>query len=372
MSPRKSDLPALSRTLRRRLSGLAVASFLWLPAAVLVAAPTEAGFETATDAAADAAADGSELQDEVSSRSGPPAPLGIRFGEALEDQRFRIAYSFERMKHRGLLVSDGHVSQRDVLNRPPNFFDRTPRTLEVTVHTFQLAYAPHPRSTLIIEVPFVLKELETMDEFGRRTEEQTKGVGDIGFILVVPFIRKGGESSQVHVGFDIPTGSIRRGGSKTPLPFDSQIGNGTVDVEWGWTYRGEKDWLAWGAQVVGRHPIGRNGRKYREGSRFETSVWGAATLSAGVSASLRFGWRKQNNTRTQERDFVTDPLNDPSDDPKARGGTRLTLSPGLTLEWPRLGNQRISVEVGIPVYQNLDGPQLEQDWSIKAGWQWGF
>lgn len=337
-------------------------------AGVAVAAPTEPKFETA----ADTAANESDLRDEGSSRSAPPPPLGVRFGEPLEDRRFRVAYRFERLRRKGLLVGDSHVSPSRVLNRPPNFHDRTPRSLEVTVHAVQLAYAPHPRTTLIVEVPFVLKELETVDEFGRRTQEQTQGVGDIVLALVVPFIRRGGESSHVHIGFDIPTGSIRRGGSNTPFPFDSQIGNGTFDFEWGWTYRGEMDWLAWGAQAIGRHPIGRNGLKYREGSRFGTSVWGAVRLPAGLSTSLRFGWQKQNNTRTQERDLVTDPINDPSDNPKARGGTLLTLSPGLTLELPQLGNQRIAVEVEIPIHQDLDGPQLKQDWSIKAGWQWDF
>jgi hypothetical protein len=48
------------------------------------------------------------------------------------------------------------------------------------------------------------------------------------------------------------------------------------------------------------------------------------------------------------------------------------VSPGLTVELPQLGNQRIAVEFDIPVYQNLDGPQLKEQWSVKAGWQWGF
>jgi hypothetical protein len=242
----------------------------------------------------------------------------------------------------------------------------------VTVHTVELAYSPHPRATLIVEVPFVLKELETMDATGRRTQEQTKGIGDIGFALVAPFILKGRQSSHVHVGFDIPTGSIRRGGDMTRLPFDSQIGNGTLDFEWGWTYRGEIDWFSWGGQAVGHHPIGRNGLSYREGSRFNASVWGTLQLPAGLNASLRFEWQKQNNTRVPERNLVTDPIVDPSDNPKARGGTRLTVSPGLSLELPQLGNQRVSLEIGIPIHQDLDGPQLEQDWSLKAGWQWRF
>jgi len=332
--------------------------------ATSVAAPSESESETAADESDDRA--------KPSPRRSAPLPLGIRFGEPLEDQRFRVAYSFEQMQRKGMLRGDNQVSPSDVLNDSYNPYDRTPRRLEVTAHTVQLAYAPHPRATLVVEVPFLMKKLRTRDAVGHVTQEQTQGVGDIGFALVVPFIRKGNERSQVHIGFDIPTGSIRRGGDETRLPFDSQIGNGSYDFEWGWTYRGELDWFSWGGQATGRHPLDRNDLHYRVGSRFELTGWGAVQLPAGMSSSLRVGWQKQNNTRVPSGDFVGGTITDPSDNPKKRGGYQFTVSPGLTVELPQLGNQRVAVEFDIPVYQNLDGPQLKEKWSVKAGWQWGF
>ena len=328
--------------------------------------------ETKPEKNADAAAGESDAREQASSRPAPPVPLGVRFANPLENQRFRVAYRFERMERRGLLNGDRHLSPRNVIDDPRNQYDRAPRTLEVTVHTVQLAYAPHPRATLIIEVPFLLKELETVHDSDPRTKDSSQGVGDVGFTLLVPFIRKGNESSSFYIGFDIPTGSIRRGGDEMRLPFDLQIGNGTFDFEWGWTYRGEMDWLSWGGQVSGRHPLGKNDLKYRVGSRFDASAWGAVRLLAGWSASLRLGWQKQNNIRMQGRDLTVDPILDPSDNPKKRGGTLIIVSPGLTFELPRFGNQRLAVEFGIPVHQDLDGPQLKQDWSVKAGWQWAF
>lgn len=310
---------------------------------------------------------------EVPAKAIAPPPVGVRFGEPLEGEHFRISYQYERVQKQGLLVSDEHVRPGELFDNvaPSPVYIRVPRSLAITVHTFQLAYAPHPRVTLVAELPFLQKELETLAATGIRSEVQTQGVGDLGFAVVLPFIRKGNESSHIHFGFDVPTGSIRRGGDVTRLPYDSQIGNGTVDLEWGWTYRGFMDELSWGGQVVGRHPVGRNDLDYREGSRFEASFWGAFQLLEGLSASLRMNWEKRNNIRLRRR-VSNAPLLDVSDNAKARGGTTLTISPGLTLEIPQLGNQRISVEVGIPFHQDLDGPQLEEDWSVKAGWQWGF
>ncbi|MCA9502357.1 MAG: hypothetical protein H6748_05880 [Spirochaetaceae bacterium] len=300
----------------------------------------------------------------------PPPPTGVRFGEPLEDgERFRLSYRFARVKSQGLLVADRDIRPGQVRSQLFLPYVRTPRSLEVTVHRFRVEYAPHPRVTLVADLPFVKKELERMDATDR-FQDQTEGVGDLGFAVVVPFIRKGRESSHVHVGFDVPTGAIRRGGAGEPLPYDSQIGNGTWDLEWGWTYRGAWQRFAWGAQAVGHHPVRRNGRHYREGSRFEGSLWGAARLFAGLSSSVRVEWEKQNNIRG--RDAGLDPIDDPAENPKARGGTRFAIAPGLALELPQLASQRVSVELELPVHQDLDGPQLERDWTLEVAWQWAF
>jgi hypothetical protein len=345
------------------MSMLFIISALSLP--MIATSPALADSEAATETVIDT--------NEEPAQAAAPPPVGVRFGEPLEGERFRIAYHYERIKKKRLLISTDRVSPSEIFDKvPPSIvYDRAPRSLVITAHTLQLAYAPHPRFTLVVEVPFLQKELKTVADTGVHSQVQTEGVGDIGFALVIPFIRKGNESSHVHFGLDVPTGSIRRGGDDTRHPYDSQIGNGTVDLEWGWTYRGFMDRFSWGGQIFGQHPVGRNGLDYREGSRFEASAWGGVELLEGLSASLRMTWEKQNNIRVHE-DIPNSDIQDPSDNPKARGGTRLTISPGVTLKIPQLGNQRIAVEVGVPIFQELDGPQLEQDWSIKAGWQWGF
>jgi len=344
---------------------------------LLLVAGSVAYASLATAATADVEATADEVDandasttDEARSLA-PPPPLGVRFGEPLEGEVFRLSYTFERIKKQGLMSGTRDRTPAQVL--PPNSFhpyDRTPRSLNVSIHDFQLAYSPHPRVTLVVEVPFIQKELETRLDTGERYQDQTEGVGDIDFAVVLPFIKKRNESSHVHVAINVPTGSIRRGGDETRLPFDNQIGNGTVDLEWGWTYRGDIDWFSWGGQAWGRHPVGRNGLNYREGSRFEASLWSGARLFEGLSASVRLSWEKQNNTR--QHHSPSDPITNPSDNSKARGFVRLAVRPGLTLDLPWLGHQRLALELDIPFYQDVSGPQLEKDWSMKMGWQWGF
>ena len=64
----------------------------------------------------------------------------------------------------------------------------------------------------------------------------------------------------------------------------------------------------------------------------------------------------------------------PGADPGLRGGKRLDLALGLNLmgKEGRLKGHRLTFEVGMPVYQSLDGPQLETDWLVRAGWQYAW
>ena len=85
----------------------------------------------------------------------------------------------------------------------------------------------------------------------------------------------------MRVGFNAPTGSIRRSDNGVRLPYDSQIGNGTWDLEWGWTYEGAWDRFAWGGQATGHHPVSRNDLHYRTGSRFgPRAIRNASTIMA--------------------------------------------------------------------------------------------
>lgn len=320
-------------------------------------------------------------------RPAPPAPIGTRFPEPLEGERIRVGYRFNHSKSQGLLRADRDAPPGSVRNNSYIPYSETPRALGVTTHTIEIAYAPHPRTTLVLQVPFLQKQLETLEgSTAYRRQDQTEGVGDISLALVVPFIRKGRESSHVHIAFDVPSGDVRkRDGDGRRLPYDLQLGNGSVDFEWGWTYRGERDWLSWGGQAVGRHAIEENGLNYREGSRFEASLWGGLRLVDGLSACVRVQWQKQNNLRGADDEFDRLVLNDPdkpdgypdirspAENGKARGGTRFLVGPGLAYDLPgSLRGQRLAVEFLVPVHQDLDGPQLEQDWTLTTGWLWAF
>ena len=57
--------------------------------------------------------------------------------------------------------------------------------------------------------------------------------------------------------------------------------------------------------------------------------------------------------------------------PDLRGGRRLDAGVGLNtyLRRARPGQVRLAVEVSKPIYQHLNGPQLETDYEVTLGTQ---
>jgi len=53
-------------------------------------------------------------------------------------------------------------------------------------------------------------------------------------------------------------------------------------------------------------------------------------------------------------------------------GTCRGVSNPVTVGAAFLSGQQLFVEGRVPITQSLDGPQLENSWSINVGWQWMF
>ncbi len=72
-------------------------------------------------------------------------------------------------------------------------------------------------------------------------------------------------------------------------------------------------------------------------------------------------------------DPALNPAMVPTANPSLRGGTRASVGLGLNLSGSgSLRGHRLAIEALLPIYQNLDGPQLESDWTLTVGGQKSF
>ena len=64
------------------------------------------------------------------------------------------------------------------------------------------------------------------------------------------------------------------------------------------------------------------------------------------------------------------PATVPTADPNLRGGESVDLLLGINFYQPKgkFKGHRFAIEAGAPIYQSLDGPQLETDLLFSLGW----
>ena len=176
-------------------------------------------------------------------------------------------------------------------------------------------------------------------------------------------------------GLVLPTGSTHVRGD-TPmadqvrLPYPMRPGGGSLAGYPSFTYSGHADIVSWGAQASAVLPMHENEDGYRLGFEYRGSVWGAVRILPWFQASLRASGLGRENIDGADADL--DPRMVPTADPSRRALFRMEAFLGVAFTAPGtvFDGHRISVEAGLPYYQNVSGPQLGSVFSLIAGWQW--
>ena len=87
-----------------------------------------------------------------------------------------------------------------------------------------------------------------------------------------------------------------------------------------------------------------------------------------MSTSVRVNYERWGNIDGADPDL--NPMMVPTADPDRRGGSRFDLGFGVTTL--AFEKSRLAVELLLPTYQDLDGPQLETDLQLIIGLQQSF
>ncbi len=286
-----------------------------------------------------------------------------------------LSYRYMVMRMEGIRDGDSEISTADALED----FMVAPTDMTTHMHMIGVMYAPANWLTFMGMVPFIFKEMDHVTRMGTNFMTDTEGVGDLRFSALVRVLELPRHRVHLNLGMSFPTGSINErddtpAGNDVILPYPMQIGTGTYDLLPGITYLGQTERFSWGAQFNARIPLGENYRGYSVGERYEITPWAAVKLTDFASFSFRLSGVAETNYDGADPDLNPNLIF--TADPNLRGSERINASIGLNLFIPQgpygIRGQRLAVEAGLPVYQNVDGPQLETDWFLTAGWQFAF
>jgi len=225
-------------------------------------------------------------------------------------------------------------------------------------------------------VPILVKEMDHVTRMGGQFTTETTGIGDIRGTALVELFNASRQQIHLNAGVSFPTGSIDET-DQTPtgvvrLPYPMQNGSGTFDLHPGVTYLGQSDDWSWGVQGTGVIRLGENDNDYQLGDEITGTGWFARKLGDWFSASARLQGKAWGDV--DGADPLLNPFMVPTANPRLRQGRRVDVFGGINFEIPSgtLDGNRLAIEFGLPVFHDLDGPQLENDWTLVAGWQYAF
>ena len=325
------------------------------------------------------------------------APIGVMGDHLHKKGELMFSYRYMRMNMKDNLFGSDDISTETIVTTIPNrFFGNPgmPPTLRVVpldmsmdMHMLGVMYAPSDKVTLMLMGMLLANDMHHITyQGGMGTNElnffdtRASGLGDTRISALISIYKKENTRLHANLGLSLPTGSITETDdiltpmSTTPtvrIPYPMQLGSGTWDLLPGLTYAGNKNKWGWGAQVMANLRLGENDQNYTLGNKLDYTTWISYRLAPWISSSFRIAGMSLGSIDGMDTNIMA-PVQ--TADPDNIGGDRLDASFGLNLIGTKglLTNQRLAVELAIPVSQNLNGPQLKTTSVLTLGWQYAL
>ena len=207
--------------------------------------------------------------------------------------------------------------------------------------------------------------------FGTPFTLHNSGFGDTSIGMLLRLFSDVDDDLILNLGGSVPTGDIFRT-SSTPsvgvgppqaLAYPMRLGSGTFNARPGITWKHYHDCGSYGLQLQTDIPIGRNYRGYSVSDTYQLNAWHSLLLTENIALSLRLEnvWK----TTFDGEDPATPNFVISTNVEDFQGGYWLNLGIGAAAT---LGDNMLSFEVVPNLYQDLNGIQLETDWSLVASW----
>ncbi len=304
------------------------------------------------------------------------APVGVMSDHTHDAGGVMLSYRYMYMSMNDNYIGRDKVSDAQMISPSGEGYLVTPTSMETNRHMLGGMWAPHDKITLMLMAPYVLKSMSHLRRDGLRFTTKSDGFGDLRLSSLINVMDINDHRINLNLGISAPTGSIKEKGfvpglGQTQLPYPMQLGSGSWDLLPGLTYLGQAGSWSWGAQFLANIRLETNNQDYRLGDEYSLTGWGAYRWSDWISTSLRVVGTSWDDIHGQDKGLVIPAAVVPTADPGLRGGERVDVLAGINFYMDKgwLKDHRLALEVGGPVYQDLSGPQLGNEWMLIVGWQ---
>ncbi len=329
------------------------------------------------------------------------APIGVMGDHLHKQNEVMFSYRFMRMDMAQSRIGKDNITPQAIVTTVPNRFAGAPMQpptlrvvpLEMTMdmHMLGAMYAPTDWLTLMAMGTILNNNMDHVTYQGGmgttilgNFQTGSSGIGDTQIAGLVRLFQDDGNKvshrAHLNLGLSLPTGSIQQtdqiltpmGTTPSPrLPYPMQLGSGTFDLRPGVTYNGMTKEFSWGLQYQATLRAGENDESYSLGDRHDATGWVLWGPADWIAFSGRLAFRAQDPINNIDP-LIIAPVQ--TANPDFHGGDRIDVGAGINLAGQHgvLKGHRFAVEILFPVYQELNGPQLETNWTLNLGWQRAF
>ena len=320
-------------------------------------------------------------------------PAGVS-GAAMVGQGEGMAmYMPMVMDMNGTYIGTNKISTQAILNTPnksgggPAYLRMVPESMTGQMHMLGATYGVTDAINVMVMGNYTEKDM-TMSTYYKMpmpgvsplvgTRDYTEfGFGDVSVTGLFRLYEDGVNHVHANLGLSLPTGNItEQMNMLTPMSltptymtmratYGMQLGTGTYDLMPGLTYTANKHLWSWGAAYRARIALDDNSEGYHWGDSHTLTGWAGYTFYPGITATARVAGTTQAKIAGKDPQIFGGMQ---GANPAWYGGETVNLFGGVEIAGHEfgLGHTRLAIEAGAPVYQNLNGPQMGQDWQLNA------
>tara|TARA_Y100000296_G_scaffold2495_1_gene3301 strand:+ start:580710 stop:581831 length:1122 start_codon:yes stop_codon:yes gene_type:complete len=313
-------------------------------------------------------------------------------GTHLHDKgEWMVSYRYNYMRMEDMRNGTNDLSDAEVIAlpnpyAPPANLRVVPVDMDMHMHMFGAMYGVTDWMTIMGMAMYMKKDMDhnTYNMMGNKIgsfETSSGGIGDLKGSAVIRLYEGKNTQLLLNAGLSLPTGSITEDGEVlTPmgttmtlrLPYAMQLGSGTIDFHPGLTYSGNQGHWGWGAQYAAEIRLeDENDEGYSLGNKHQFHLWGGYSFDNGLILGSRLSYTTQDDIEGRDTN-ISAPV--PTANPDNYGGDwgNVGLFANYSPSHPEWQGHVFGVEADLPIYQDLNGPQMKQDYGLTLRWSYGF
>jgi hypothetical protein len=288
------------------------------------------------------------------------APIGVMRDHIHKKGEIMLDYRYEDMSMQGLRDGNKEIDKNDALKK----YRMVPTKMKMQMHMFGLMYGLSDDLTIGVMGSYVTKKMDMQNRAGAQTKMEVSDIGDTKINAALRIFEK----THINLGLSIPTGQNdeRQGNGSKNMAYGMQNGSGTYDFLPGINFSSHFEKYDFGAQINGVFRLNSNDNGYKFGDQYNFTSWASRALNEKLSLSTRLDYTIFEAIEGNDAKIANSAAMNPIFDNRLSDGQKLYGFVGASY---LIGKQRIAIEAGVPLYQRIDGPVLQDKYKITFGLQ---